>query len=64
MTNDNKDYKPLSLAELHKLTALFSRMSPAAKEAFIVMILLKFEDNFAEIILSLGESYKRSVPRA
>ena len=48
MTNDNKDYKPLSLAELHKLTALFSRMSPAAKEAFIVMILLKFEDNFAQ----------------
>lgn len=64
MTDDNKQYKPLSIAELQKLTALFSHMSPAAKEAFIAMVMIKFEDNFYEIITYLGEKYKRSVPRA
>ena len=62
--NDKSSYKPLTPTELTRLTALYSKMSPAAKQAFIVMLLMKYEDNFEEIIIFLGELYERTVPRA
>lgn len=64
MTKGNLPEKPLTMAELSKLTALYSKMSTAAKYSFLAMIMLKYSDNYWEIINYLGENYERSVPRA
>lgn len=64
MTKGKLPEKPLTIAELGKLTALYTKMSPAAKESFLAMILIKYTDNYWEIINFLGENYERTVPRA
>lgn len=64
MTKGKLPEKPLTLAELSKLTALYTKMSPSAKEAFLAMVLIKYTDNYWEIINYLGENYERTVPRA
>lgn len=56
--------KSLSLGELGKLAGLYTKMSPAAKQAFLSMVMLKYSDNYWEIIKFLGENYERTVPRA
>ena len=60
---DNKT-KPLTLMELHKLASLYKKMSKSAKDSFICMMLMKHEENFAEIITFLGKEYIKNINRA
>ena len=58
------DKKSLSTSELQKLASLYFKMSTSARDAFIVMVITKFPDNFKEITTYLGTVYEKSITRA
>lgn len=61
---ENNLDRDLTDSELDKVYYIFKKMSPAAKDAFISMIITKFPNNFDQIITKLGDEYIKNITNA
>jgi hypothetical protein len=56
--------RPLTDTELEKLSSIFYRLSTAARYSFLASMIVKYPENYPQIIERLGEMYEKTIVRA